>query len=102
MCFCRRLPSLSGSWNEPRDFNNTSRVECNWYLYDNSLSGREVEVQINVTSQCGVSILDSFTFNASNIGEFTIHRILIIQQNFNDLNTDGWFTVSVSNLFLSP
>ena len=52
-------------------------IKVNWYIFKGSNSA--------------VLILPSFS-----IGGDTI------QWNFNGSNTDGWFTMAVSNSFLSP
>ena len=62
------MRALSGSWNDCPDFDKVSKSECKWH--NQSVSDRHIEVEIGITSQCGISVPEQrFKVNTSLIGE---------------------------------
>ena len=69
--FLRRIPSLSASWTCCPEL--VGHEKCNWDM--GSIGDREIQVHVNVTSQCGINVGNLFEVNTGNIGMFNQFKV---------------------------
>ena len=61
----RRIPNLSASWTPRPEL--VSREQCDWH--NGSIGHRDIQVKVNVISQCGITVENMFNVSTKNIGK---------------------------------
>ena len=74
----RKIPCLSANWTACTEV--ADHVSCNWD--DGSIGDGEIQVHVDVASQCGITVENLFDVNTGNIGTYNqFKHILELLQN---------------------